>query len=240
MNWSKTNWISRKLIRNISDYFAPRFCPICDCRLLHNENSICLKCEYLLPRPTSITDYGVIDNLFSGKVLIDKSSSYFYYSRDSKFSSIIKLIKYGNQKFMAKDLAARFASQLQKTNFFDGIDYIVPIPLHPLREYKRGYNQSEYIARGISEVTSIPILLAMKVRVKSPLHQTRKDLKTRTTSTIKNKFILKPDIDLSGKHILLVDDVITTGATLVNGAKTIRHNESVIVSVLTLATDRLE
>lgn len=185
-------------------------------------------------------DYQVIDNIFRGKVLIDKSSSLFYYSRESKFASIIKNIKYGNQPEIGRELAKQFAAKLITTGFFDSIDYIVPIPLHPLREYKREYNQSEFIAEGISQVTSIPVLLALQTRLISPLHQTRKDLAKRISESKKNKFILKSDIDLSGKHILLVDDVVTTGATLINGVKALRHNDSVIVSILTLATDRLE
>ncbi|MFI3240558.1 MAG: phosphoribosyltransferase family protein [Bacteroidales bacterium] len=205
-----------------------------------SERSICLKCLYLLPRPTSMDDYQVIDNIFRGKVLIDKSSSLFYYSRESKFASIIKNIKYGNQPEIGRELAKQFAAKLITTGFFDSIDYIVPIPLHPLREYKREYNQSEFIAEGISQVTSIPVLLALQTRLISPLHQTRKDLAKRISESKKNKFILKSDIDLSGKHILLVDDVVTTGATLINGVKALRHNDSVIVSILTLATDRLE
>lgn len=234
MNWN------REILWRIQDYFAPRFCPVCKTRLLAHERSICLKCLYLLPRPTSINDYQVIENLFRGKTLIDKSSSLFYYSRNSEFSTIIKYIKYGNQPTIGRELAKTFAAKLLSTGFFDGIDYIVPIPLHPLREAKRGYNQSEFIAEGISAITSIPVLLALRTRLISPLHQTSKDLKARMAKAKRNKFILKPNIDLSGKHILLVDDVITTGATLVNGVDAIRHNDSVIVSILTLATDRLE
>lgn len=233
------NW-SKNILQSTSDYLAPRFCPVCKCRLMADEQSICLKCLYLLPRPTSINDYTVIENLFRGKVLIDKSTSYFYYSRDSKFASIIKTIKYGNQPNIGEHLATIFASQLHPTGFFNSIDYIVPVPLHPLREFKRDYNQSEYIANGISKVTSIPVLLALKTHLTSPLHQTRKDFTARMTITKKNKFVLKPNIDLSGKHILLVDDVVTTGSTLVNAARAIRHNDSVIISILTLATDRLE
>lgn len=231
---------TKDIFWRIQDCFAPRFCPVCEARLMANERSICLKCLYLLPRPTSINDYQVIENLFRGKVLIDKSSSLFYYSRESKFSSIIKYIKYGNQPLIGRELAKLFATKLMPTGFFDSIDYIVPIPLHPLRRVKRGYNQSEFIAEGISQVTSIPVLLALKTKLISPLHQTNKDLVARIANTEKNKFRLKANINLSGKHILLVDDVITTGATLVNGVKAVRHNDSVIVSILTLATDRLE
>ena len=126
------------------------------------------------------------------------------------------------------------AEELKATSFFDGIDLIVPIPLSRKKERQRGYNQSEWIAWGISEATGIPTDTTSVVRTKSNPSQTTLDHRQRREN-VRDIFAVRHPGSLEGRHILLVDDVITTGATMLSCAETIARACRVRFSVLSLA-----
>lgn len=126
------------------------------------------------------------------------------------------------------------ANDLLVSGFFNEIDIIVPVPLHKKREKERGYNQSEWIASGISKITGIPVNTNSIKRVEANSTQTRKSVWDRWEN-VQNLFAVVSSSELQGKHILLVDDVLTTGATIVSCASKIMEVRGVRISVLTLA-----
>ena len=126
------------------------------------------------------------------------------------------------------------ASELQASDFFHGVDVIIPIPLHKKKQQIRGYNQSEWISRGITAVTGIPVDTEAIIRRKNTETQTQKSALERWEN-VEGIFELHHAESLIGKHVLIVDDVLTTGATTVACASRIMEVEGIRISVLTLA-----
>lgn len=163
---------------------------------------------------------GVADNpierLFWGKVPIERASSMLIYHPGNTVEHIIHAIKYGGQDTLAVDFGRRMAQELLGTGFFDGIDYLQPIPLHPNRQRSRGYNQSECLAQGIAQLTGLPIGRFVK-RIKDNVSQTQLSSGERKANV---QAIFAPNTDeLRAKrprHLLFVDDVITTGSTAIS------------------------
>lgn len=217
----------------------PEYCEVCGTPLVDGERLICLSCDLTMPRtmihrqPTS----DIHHRLAAPRLPIEKTASYFYYYRDSPYSEIIKRAKYNNRPELAKNLGKRFATELVKDNFFDGIDLLIPIPLHRMKQLRRGYNQSEEICRGISSVTSIAI--ADNLHARSHSTQTKKNASQRAAN-VSGLFHVTDAKELDGKHLLIVDDVITTGATMRNAVEAVNAaSPTARLSVLSLGATRL-
>jgi ComF family protein len=169
-----------------------------------------------------------------GKMPIEKASAFLHYSKGGDVRRVLYELKYYGNKELGKMMGACMAREIQSSGFFRGIDGIIPVPLHPERERQRGYNQSEWIARGISEVTGIPVWEQIIVRSHFVSSQTHKSNLGRWES-MQGQFRCLNKNKLIGKHILLVDDVMTTGATLVAVADSVQGVDDIKFSVLTLA-----
>lgn len=169
-----------------------------------------------------------------GKFPLERATSFFYYRKGSDFRRILHLLKYGGQKEIGAIMGRYMAAELIESGFFQGIDVIIPIPLHETKQRIRGYNQSEWIARGIAAVTGIPVDTEAVVRRKYTETQTRKSIFERWEN-VEGIFELHHAESLIGKHVLIVDDVLTTGATTVACASRIMEVEGIRISVLTLA-----
>ena len=126
------------------------------------------------------------------------------------------------------------AAELLPTGFFEDVDVVIPVPLHPRKQRARGYNQSEWIARGVSAVTGIPIDTESILRKKNTETQTRKSVFERRDN-VEGIFELQHPETLAGKHILIVDDVLTTGSTTLACASCLVDVEDIRISILTLA-----
>lgn len=201
----------RNIKEGIVEFFFPHCCAVCEKHLVGDERFICDTCFHALPRVRM--QRGVmseVDDLFLGCRIVKHGVSFFKYSRYSKYSEIIKDIKYRNKPEMGTALARIFAQELLEVNYFDGIDIIVPIPLHRKKQRERGYNQSWYIAKGVSEISGLPIEEVVEA-VKPHKTQTAKTADQRKNN-VKGVFGINKNI--TGKQVLLIDDVITTGATL--------------------------
>ncbi len=138
--------------------FFPRQCAVCGEPLQEGEDAICLKCNMSLPR----TGYHLrvdnpVERMFWGKFPLEHATSYFFYQKGSDFRRILHLLKYGGRKDLGEIMGRFMAAELLESGFFRGIDVIVPVPLHPRKQRIRGYNQSEYIARGIAAVTGLSL-----------------------------------------------------------------------------------
>lgn len=199
------------------------------------EEVICVRCQADLPRVRTVSfEENDIARIFWGLVPIEKGISFFHYAPHSPYSRILFELKYHDHPEVGKTMGRMMAEELKATSFFDGIDLIVPIPLSRKKERQRGYNQSDWIAWGISEATGIPTDTTSVVRTKSNPSQTTLDHRQRREN-VWDIFAVRHPGSLEGRHILLVDDVITTGATMLSCAETIARACRVRFSVLSLA-----
>ena len=175
-----------------------------------------------------------MEQLFRGKIDIDRAFAFFYSTPHSQYRSLHHHIKYHNGKECARYLGKLYAEELCETGLLDDIDLIIPVPLHRTRMRKRGYNQSEWIALGISDITGITLDTQSLIRPKANPSQTHLSLYERWLNT-HNIFSLSPNHNCTDKHILLVDDIVTTGATLLACAQTLRTAQPRNISLLTLS-----
>ncbi len=230
----------KRIISDIADLLLPRACPVCGKVLSAHERYVCSGCMLDLPR-TLLHEhqFNTMEQLFAGKTPIERATGYFFYEKDNRYAGILHSIKYYNNPKLGQWLAAKFATELLQSGFFDGIDMIIPIPLHRSKLALRGYNQSEYIARGISEATGIPVATDIVKAVKPHATQTRKGIYERYLNT-RGIFGISHPERLEGKHILIVDDVVTTGATIMSCAELLNSSiHSITLSAATLAVARL-
>lgn len=217
----------------------PDVCEVCGSSLVRGEEVICLKCDMNMPRTRVHNDsFNIIHERLAGKTPIERATGYFYYYRESDYAAIIHNAKYNGRPIIARKLAMRFARELMADNFFDGIDLILYVPMFFLKKIKRGYNQSEYIAQGISQATNIPVGHNL-ISKRSHSSQTKKNSYSRWLNAQGVYDVINSD-ELENKHVLIVDDVITTGATLLACCDVV-HNAvpSATISVLSLAVTRL-
>ena len=217
----------------------PDVCEVCGSSLVRGEEVICLKCDMNMPRTRVHNDsFNIIHERLAGKTPIERASGYFYYYRESDYAAIIHNAKYNGRPIIARKLAMRFARELMADNFFDGIDLVLYVPMFFLKKIKRGYNQSEYIAQGISQATNIPVGHNL-ISKRSHSSQTKKNSYSRWLNAQGVYDVINSD-ELENKHVLIVDDVITTGATLLACCDVV-HNAvpSATISVLSLAVTRL-
>lgn len=226
------------LIDDIIDFLFPRSCVICGKRLTTQEHYLCLPCYMHLPRTQYHTvEHNDMERLFWGyadRLPIGQAVSFFHYNDSTK--RILMQLKYQKNPHIGEYLAGRFVQELQadSTAFFDGIDIIIPIPLHWIRRLGRSYNQSEHIAQGISKATGIPVSTKVVRRVVNNKSQTLMK-KHERRDNVSNIFRLIHPEHITGKHILIVDDVTTTGSTVASCAQELAKAQNIKVSVLTLA-----
>ncbi len=222
-----------KWISDLLDIILPRYCAVCGSILSSSEKDLCLNCLYQLPRVEPI-HAKEIEKLFWGIIPVEKASSYIYYRKGSPYNNLLHLIKYKNHPEVAERLAAAAATELAEQGFFEGIDIIVPLPLSKKKLRKRGYNQCDYIARGLSRISGVPVIKKGVTRTVANETQTHKNRDERWKN-VEGIFAVTTPEALQGKHILLVDDVMTTGATIAACAKSITALPETKISLFTLA-----
>lgn len=225
----------RELFENVVNLFYPRVCAACGDTLLKDEETVCLKCRYLLPK----TGYELhADNplaqMFYGRVRFHAVTACFFFAKQGKVQHLIHELKYKGNWEAGVFFGQQLGESLKNAPLFQGIDYLVPVPLHPKREKKRGYNQSLMIARGIAEVTGIAIGDRFLVRGVNTATQTKKSKEERFQN-VKDIFQVCHAEELQGKHILLIDDVLTTGATLESCAHKFEDIPGITISAATAA-----
>lgn len=221
--------------RSAARLLFPRRCVVCGARLVEGEEGICLRCNMDMPRTNwHLLPDNPVEKEFWGKIPLEHATSFFLYHKGSDFRHVLHLLKYGGRKDIGRIMGRFMAQELQDSGFFEGIDRIVPIPLHPLKRKERGYNQSECLARGLSAVTGIPVDTSGVKRVVHTQSQTRKSAYERWEN-VAGIFRVEHPEHYAGQHILLVDDVLTTGSTITACADAFAGVEGLRISVLTLA-----
>ena len=199
------------------------------------EETLCSKCYLHLPR----TDFGsdlyenVMAKLFWGQIQIEKATALFYYEPHAETANILYELKYKNHPEIGEVMGRMMARELQRSGLFDDIDAIVPVPLARKRERERGYNQSLMLAKGVSEVTGLPIYNKVVRRTKFVGSQTHRGRWERNEN-VADVFELMDGESIRGKHLLLIDDVVTTGATIIACAQEMQKASNVKISVLAL------
>lgn len=234
--WKRISDKVRIWCGSLSDFLFPRYCTCCAGRLALGEEFICSNCLTLMPftHHKSFIDNPMAER-FRGLVPVQKATSYFLYVKSSPYAQILFDLKYRNRPEIGFFMGRNMARSLIRTDFFNDIDIIIPVPLSRQKERQRGYNQSLWIARGIADITGIPIDEKSVLRIISNPSQTTLSHTERLTN-VANIFRLEHPDKMAGRHILLVDDVITTGATLLSCAEAItRQQDNVRISMLTLA-----
>jgi ComF family protein len=222
-------------IYEFSTLFFPNCCIVCGAKLLPSEESICLKCLYQLPKTNNFREVGnSTETLLAGRFSFERAASFCTFSKEGIFQSIIHHIKYKHKEKLGIAMGRLFGQDLKGSDFICPINLIIPVPLHPKKQKERGYNQSERIAEGISEVTSIPVSRGNLVRTVYNPTQTKLN-KTQRWENVENIFEVITPEEFSGKHVLLVDDIVTTGSTLEACAMALSKCRGIKISVATLA-----
>lgn len=210
-------------IHALINLLFPRKCVVCGHRLMQDEAHLCLQCLGNMPHTLyHLYPGNPLEQRFYGSIDIKKIAGYFYYSPESPYHQIIHQIKYYGHTELGIYMGRCMATHLLTGNedFFHDIHAIVPVPLAAKRQHQRGYNQCELLAEGISKVTGLPVMAhAMRRTVDNPTQTHLTD--TERWENVKGIFEFDPSYKhlLEGKHILLIDDVTTTGATLTACAK---------------------
>lgn len=224
------------ILNHFLELFFPRLCPCCKARLVEQEPFLCLECLFELPE-TDHLKYkdNKLEEFFAGRFPFERIVSFAYFVKGGSIQKIIHQIKYKDKPRLAVYIGELCGKQIASAFEFKDIDYIVPIPLHPKRLRDRGYNQSLKLAEGISAITKITIESDNLVRVINNPSQTKNTRFERWKNTdgifaIKNKTIYK------NKHILLIDDVVTTGSTLEVCAKLLLSCDSTRISIYTVGS----
>lgn len=224
-----------RLAKSIMDLLAPRQCEICGRRLGIDERLICTLCNASLPRTNDI--HNPYDNntarLFWGRFPIERCAAFVRYVPHSDLARMIYRMKYGGRDDIGEQMGQIIAHDYKRTGFFDGIDLLVPMPLHPKRIRQRGYNQCLEIARGINYVTGIPIDDSIIMRKRNTKSQATMHAHDRAKN-MDDAFALGKAHRAMGKHLLLIDDIVTTGATLSACAYELAKIENVRISILTI------
>ncbi len=219
----------------IGELLFPPICIACGTHLLKNEVEICQMCVRRLPR--TFFERQAYDNVIStlmwGRCKIKLAYALFYYKKGERVQQLLHEIKYRGNKKLGIELGRQIGKTVLQSEA-ETFDAIIPIPLHPKKQRKRGFNQSEIIALGISEVLQVPVNTCNVYRNTHTSTQTKKGRFERWKN-VENIFSIRDQDVLKNKHILLVDDVITTGSTLEACVNQLTTIEGVKVSVATIA-----
>lgn len=222
-------------ISPLLDFLLPRTCHVCGALLNESEKYICTPCLAGLPR----TGYhrrpdNPMVQRFAGLFPFERCTGHFFYTPNSELAAVIHDFKYRHFRNLGIFMGETIANDLLMTGFLNDMDAVIPIPMHFMKQARRGYNQTQQLARGISKVTGIPVDLSLKA-VKPHRTQTSMTHAQRLANA-EGVFRLRHPELLAGKHILLFDDVCTTGATLTAAAHAILDAQpSARISLLTLA-----
>lgn len=219
----------------IIDLIAPRSCAICGCRLVPGEESICTSCNLHLPRTQFSRNpmENEMAQLFWVQLPIERAAALMFYQPKSEACRFIHRLKYEGHSEIGEQMGRLMAEEMGHDGFFDGIDVIVPVPLTRRRERQRGYNQSLKIAEGLSQVTGIPVAQAVIRRKTFFGSQTQKGRWERQAN-VEKAFELRHGEQINGKHVLLVDDVVTTGATAIACGQQLMQAGDIKISVLSI------
>lgn len=225
----------KKILSDTIHLFYPSICQGCGSDNIIQDQLLCLNCINILPRTNYASLPGnALEKIFAGRLSIISAHSEFYFTKGKLVQHLIHQLKYKNNKDLGFYLGEMMGRTLLKSGRFSDLDYLVPLPLFPEKEFKRGYNQAEIICNGMSETMNIPVLKNIVCRQHATETQTRKH-RTERWENVAESFVVKHPEKIQGKKVLLVDDVVTTGATLEACGHVILQANASALSIATLA-----
>src|ERR1051325_3829578 len=211
----------------------PHVCSGCGNDLLREERMLCMRCVDAMPETNfDIHPNNPVEKKFWGRLQLTGATAQYYFTKESLMQLLMHQFKYKNNKDLGLQLGRMMGESLKRSNRFN-IDALIPLPLFPAKEKKRGYNQATILCNGMAEYMNIPVLNDVIIRPQFTETQTRKGRIERWLN-MEGKFILKNPEAISNKHILLVDDVVTTGATLEACGTELLKAENVRLSIATM------
>lgn len=218
--------------------FYPVVCAGCGSDALTSESQLCVKCIHELPLTGfELHSLNPIEKMLVGRVKYEKATAQLYFTKESLLQRLMHQFKYRGNKDLGKQLGVMMGAQLLESSRFDDIDALVPLPLYENKEKKRGYNQSKVLCEGIREVMNVELIDDAIERPLFTETQTKKN-RIERWKNMEGKFNLVNSNKISGKHVLLVDDVITTGATIEACANTLLEaNARVSIASLCFASN---
>jgi ComF family protein len=226
----------QQLLDGVEHLFFPWHCAGCGSDMLDRDQHLCARCIAALPHTgyTALTG-NPIEKMFWGRLKLEAATSTFYFSKSTLVQQLIHQLKYKGNRGIGHYLGNIMGHCLQTSNRFADIDGVVPLPMHPVKERKRGYNQAALLCEGIASVTGAPVLKDVLLKPKVTETQTRKH-RTERWENAEGSFAVYPAGMQQRRHLLLVDDVITTGATLEAAGQCLLKTGGIKLSIATLAT----
>jgi ComF family protein len=223
------------ILSALAHLFFPHTCCGCGTDLLTEKSIFCIYCLASMPL-TGFEDHpgNPVEKIFWGRAEIHAASAHLYFTKNSVVQQSLHQFKYKGRKEIGFYFGKCIGRALTNAGRFQTCDLILPLPLYISREKKRGYNQATLLSEGISSVMHIPVIPDALIRIKKTSTQTHKN-RIQRWQNMTDKFQVRRKEQLTGKHILLVDDVVTTGATLEACAQTLNNLEGITLSIATLA-----
>jgi len=222
------------LKESVLQLFYPHICAGCGTDSLPVDSSLCIKCLYDLP----VTGFEKFENnpvekLFLGRAEINIATAQLYFAKHYLMQTLMHQFKYKGHKKLGHQLGMIMGNQLQESNRFSNIELLIPLPLYVAKERIRGYNQSEILCQGISEMMNIPVVVDAVKRISATDSQTKKN-RLQRWQNMEGRFVITNEEKIKNKKLLLVDDVITTGATLESCTLALKSVSGVEVNIATL------
>ncbi len=225
-----------QIIDNVINLFYPKICLACSRKLLPYEEVICTYCDARLPKTGfHKRESNPVEILFWGRCDLESAAAFYRYLKEGRVQNLIHNFKYKGYQEIGTYIGEKYGKQLIKTERFKTVDIIIPVPLHPKRQRRRGFNQSEVFGKGLSKGMKVKQDISILLRNVNTETQTKKSRWERHKN-VSDIFIINNQERLQGKHVLLIDDVITTGSTIEACANALSDIEGVKVSVVAIAT----
>lgn len=229
----------------LNDLFAllfPERCAVCRGFLASGERTICTRCRTTAPLTGywHEADNPVLDRCRDLLPAVHRASGFLFFLPSSGWRRMIHSFKYRGAWRTAREMGVWYGRCLRESGLYDDVDAVIPLPLHPLKRCRRGYNQAEYIAEGIAAQLGVAVDRASVVRSRNTASQARKARRERAAN-VEGAFAVRHPERIAGRHVLLVDDVMTTGSTLLSCAgELLRAAPDCRVSIAALAVSRRE
>ncbi len=225
----------KQLAGDLISLFYPRICLSCGNVLFKNENVLCFSCLYKLPKTGfHLLEENPVARQFWGKIYFTSAASLYYFTKGSSVQHLVHQLKYKGYKEIGEYLGRLYGRDLRQSPLFNGISAVIPVPLHPRKLALRGYNQAEWFAAGLAASMQVELDITTLVRIHASETQTRKS-RFRRWENVREIFRITDTHRHAGKHVLLVDDVITTGSTLEAAGHSLLTIPGIKISVASIA-----
>ncbi len=225
----------RGALDSLTHLFFPHVCATCGSDVIQKTQILCVGCTNRLPLTNfHLHQHNPVEKNFWGRLPLAHASSYLYFNKDSIVQQLMHQFKYRGNQDIGLHFGKKIGASLLSATHFPAPDFLVPLPLHRNRQKKRGYNQAEVLCKGMAESLGIPVLGQAVVRDSETMSQTNKNRISRWEN-MSGRFSLQEPAKLENRHVVLVDDVITTGATLEACGLELIKAKGLMLSIVTLA-----